>query len=94
MSSRDELAGLVHGHDRTQSPYPLADAILAAGYSKPEAVTEWGTAHAANGVLYNIHHSRESAQAFVDSMAEVDHAMVVVTRKHVPATYGEWEPAP
>ena len=70
-----------------------AGAILDAGYRKPEVIVEWGTVHEANGAFYNTHRSRENAQAFVDSMAEVDHAMIVVTREHVPAVYGDWKPA-
>jgi hypothetical protein len=38
MSDRTELAKLIHGHDRTQTPYPLTDAILAAGYRKPPVI--------------------------------------------------------
>lgn len=100
MSARDELADVIesgYAVTDTDCPYDhapeIADAILAAGYRKVEVVTVWGAAHAENGVVFNTHDSRRSAQAFVDSMAEVGHPMTIKTREHIPATWSEWQPA-
>jgi hypothetical protein len=74
----------------TVQDHKLADAILAAGYSKPRTITLWGAAFVHNGAFYKEYPTREDAQAFVDGMGEVGAHLVVVTREHTPAVYSEW----
>lgn len=38
MNERDELASLVYAHGLNGTPNSVADAILAAGYSRPRVV--------------------------------------------------------
>ena len=57
---------------------------------KAEPVTEWGAAHVDGGMMFNTHHTRESAQSFVDGMNDVGANMMVVSREYTPAVYGEW----
>lgn len=43
-TERDELAAVVNGADWTSRSQSIADALLAAGYRKPQQVTEYGIA--------------------------------------------------
>lgn len=62
------------------------------GYgSLPESTTEWGAVFRVTGALYNVYHSREEAEDFVNSMNEVDADMAVMSRQRTPATYTEWK---
>ena len=99
MSARDELAEIIGEHlDHPAGPncpscadaYRSADAILAAGYSKPCKVTLWGVAFVHNGAFYKEYRTKEDAQKFADEMTEAGAHMRVVTREYVPAIYGEW----
>ena len=96
MSARDELASIAKasGLLTPGESYTVADAILAAGYAKPRTITHWGVEFVHNGAFYKEYPTKEDAQRFADEMGEVGAKMRVVTREHVPAVYGEWEPAP
>lgn len=61
-------------------------------HSSPRTIVEWGAAHQENGVVHNVHPTRDKAQAFVDSMAEVGHPMIVKRREHTPGVWTAWEP--
>jgi len=93
QEARDELTAILHKRIGGSVGETVRD-VLAAGYRKPEVRIEWAAAHAANGVVYNFHPTREEAQEFIDSMAEVDHAMLIMRREYTPATFTEWEPQP
>ena len=65
-----------------------APHLMAA--AQRETVIEWGAAFKRTGNIYNYHRTREEAQAFVDSMAEVDAEMVVMTREVLTQSASEW----
>lgn len=92
MSAREELAQI--WADAYEQEQPVVDAILAAGYRRVDVLVEWAAAHAENGVVYNVYRTQDEAQAFVDTMAEVGHPMVIKRRTHTPATYTAWELQP
>ena len=99
MSARDELAEVINAADDTwdkvvaptvEWAQDMADAILAAGYSKPRTITLWGVRFVHNGAFFRLHPTKEAAQAFADEMNEAGTHVTVVTREHTPAVYGEW----
>lgn len=94
MNARDELAeelAAAYGESPSSADYDAADHILAAGYQKPEVRVKWAAAHAENGVVYNAYPTRDEAQEFIDSMAEVGHGMVLKRCEHTLATHTAWE---
>jgi len=100
VSARDELAAIIEsvdsaaGWDVSPDSYAMyAAAIRAAGYSKRETITTWGVAFVHNGAFFKEYHSKEAAQAFANEMNEVGAHLVVVSREHIPAAYGEWATA-
>ena len=67
-----------------------AQALMAAGYGKLAAITQWAVLHD-NGNVWNYYPSREAAEEFAADMLEVDVEMVVASRNYYPAMHGEWE---
>lgn len=78
-----------HGAIRGYIDWLTADAARLDRMAAPEI--QWAAAHVHNGQAYNTHHSRESAQSFVDGMNDVGADMMVVTREYTPAIYSDWK---
>jgi hypothetical protein len=102
MNARDELATIIsrpeevdHGPlscgPNSTFAGRVADAILAAGYTKRETVTEWAAGFRVTGEIYNFHPTLEEAQRFVYSRNAEGADMVVMTREVLPRDASEWQ---